>query len=83
MAVHPVGIGVLRLFLVIAVTVLLIGLSLLLWRQQPRLRWAPIGVLLAALVFLILPGRAVDRQRLQAAYVESLSGWKRIRGRAK
>lgn len=68
---YPVGIGVIHLFIAIALPVLWVSAILLARRGKA----VAIGIALAGLLvvgFAVLPGRPVDPTRLRGAYVDAL-----------
>jgi hypothetical protein len=75
---YPVAVGIVRLFLVAAVPLLLLGTSGMLWRQK-RLRLLPVGALAALILLLVAPGRTPDRERLRGRYLECLRQYEGVR----
>lgn len=70
----PVGIGVIRLFLVIAIPLSWLGALFILRRRRRLLAVTTlIGMIIIAL--LTLPGRTIDRSQLRDLYVRHLSGY--------
>ena len=68
---YPVNIGLLRLYLVVAVPSLFIGASILLWRRK-YLRFVPVGILVLAVIVLVIPARGHDPEKLRNFYVAGL-----------
>lgn len=70
--VYPVGIGILRVFIIVAVTILwLFGIYLI-----RRVKWLLRAALVLSIILgslLILPGRGIDPVRLQSEYLRQLS----------
>lgn len=71
---YPVSYGLTRLFLVVAVPVLLVG-SVFILRNRKILRLFPIVILAIVAIALILPGRSQDPEGLRKLYIDSLRSY--------
>ncbi|HAV62552.1 MAG TPA: hypothetical protein DCY13_09330 [Verrucomicrobiales bacterium] len=73
-AMYPVEYRLSRVGLVVGLVLLLAG-SLWLWWGNRLMRFSVVGLMVAALILVALPGREADTEELRSAYANSLRGY--------
>lgn len=75
---YPINIGIMRTFLLISVPMLIVASIIFLWKYK-TVRYLPLAIVFFVIVFICLPGRAPDVEKLRLGYVDSMKAFEGTR----
>ncbi|HBC88166.1 MAG TPA: hypothetical protein DCZ94_14545 [Lentisphaeria bacterium] len=75
---YPVNISILRYFLILALPFLLCGVSVFIWRRK-RIRYLPFIITVIIVIFILIPGRSRNKERLRIQYARCLEKYEGVR----